>query len=307
MKNPNLSTKKPKLTVCVCTYNRAALLGRTLDAMAAMEIPAGVDWELLVIDNNSTDRTKDVALGFRGRLPLRYVFEREQGLSNARNRALEECRSDLLIYIDDDATVAKGCLAAYSRASHYFPEANYFGGRILLNWEDDRPRWVRDENMPLLAGLFGRYDLGTSVREYLPMDPLPFGGNFAITRKVFESLPQFRPDLGVTGKNIGRGEETEYLMRARESGFFGVYVGKAVCYHRIGREKLSLGYMLRYGIEKGIAERRINGFRGDHGSALLDMAKNALKGLFQLAKGRGDRFRQCVINMGIQRGLRVRK
>lgn len=292
-----------EVTVCICTYNRARSLAMTLNSLRVSLPVLDFNWELLVVDNNSKDDTKDLTCGFMDRLPARYVHESKQGLSNARNRAMRECRGDLLVFTDDDVEFSPDWLRQFVNAARSFSDVDYFGGRILLRWQNGRPSWVRDEGMPLLGGLFGYYDLGTDTRRYEPADLGPCGANFALRRRLFEYVGSFRTDLGVSGPIPGRGEETEYLGRARNQGFGGVYVGSAVCYHRVDPNNLRLSYLYRFGVQKGIAEVRIKpdcDLKGSYARELMF----ALKGLFQLGKGKGDRFRQCVINMGIQAGLR---
>lgn len=290
------------ITIAICTYNRADSLSRTLESLVAQNGLKKVGWELLLIDNNSTDTTPAVAKRFGQQLPLRYLFEPEQGLSSARNRALREFRGELLIFTDDDVVLDNEWLAAWGRADFQFPEAVYFGGRILPLWEGNRPRWLVDPSLSLISGLLVHYDLGEEYRWFKDGDPLPFGANFAIRRSLAQTLEPFRLDLGVKGGSSGRGEEGEYLGRARQSGAKGAYLGSAVCYHAQHPQRFQLTYLYCYGIEKGKAAALMG--KGDSGS-LLAQLQFFLKGIGQLFKGRGDRFRQCVINIGIQRGLKL--
>jgi len=297
------SDKRLFISVCICTYNRAKSLSAALQSLTAMEREEDLTWEVLLVDNNSSDNTRSVADSFSNKLPLRYVFEPKQGLSHARNRAITECRSDILLFTDDDVVVEPAWLKKYVAAAQRFPGADYFGGRVLPHWQDGRPPWLRDEPMPLLSGLFIWYDLGQDTRQYVHTELLPYGASFAIRRRLFERLEPFRVDLGVSGNTPGRGEEAEYLSRARAGGSEGIYVGTAVCHHWVDLERLKLSYMYRFGIQKGIEQVIIAG-RTYSGNTYLSELKYGLRGLFQLLKGRGDRFRQCVINMGIQNGLR---
>jgi glycosyltransferase involved in cell wall biosynthesis len=254
----------------------------------------------LLIDNNSSDATAQVAERFKSKLPLRYVFEGVQGLSAARNRALKEFIGDLLAFTDDDVVLDQHWLAAYCRAAHEFSDAAYFGGRILPLWEGDKPRWLADPGLSLISGLLVYYDMGDQDRWLTESDALPFGASFAIRRHLAHQLPVFRTDLGVSGGSLGRGEEADYLQRARNRGERGSYVGQAICYHVQSSHRFRIPYLFRYGISKGQAE------------ALMSLQPRAsrarqleflVRGLWQLLKGRGDRFRQCVINMGIQEGI----
>lgn len=290
------------ISVCICTYNRADSLARTLDSLLVQEAINEFSWELLLIDNNSTDNTREVALKYQSNLPLRYLFEPEQGLSSARNRALLEFYGDLLIFTDDDVVLDAGWLSAYAEAVLAHPEADYFGGRILPKWLDRKPTWLSDPSLALISGLLVYFDLGDSNTAFLDTDPIPFGANFAVSKKIISKLSPFRVDLGVKGTGSGRGEETEFIDRARASGAMGVYLANAVCYHIQDPQRLTLKYMYRYGVETGRAERlRGSANEGTFGSEILF----CLRGLVQLLKGRGDRFRQCVINAGIQKGLRT--
>ena len=258
-------------------------------------------WELLVIDNNSSDATRAVVAEFESALPVRYVFEAEQGLSLARNRAIREFRGDLLLFTDDDVTVDRSWLVAYEDAALRFPHAWFFGGRIVPFWPEGRPRWLKDEGLTLISGVLVNFQLGDETREFCADDPLPFGASFALRRAAIDTIGEFRRDLGVTGGVPGRGEESEYLRRVRAAGFSGVYVGASAAHHWTDPRRLKLGHLFRYGVQTGVAEKRT----GSAGvGSLMQAMLFAIRGCLQLLRGRRDRFCQCVINVGIQMGLR---
>lgn len=293
------------ISVAICTYNRADSLADTLEHLCRLEGIEGLRWELLLIDNNCLDHTARVAQVFRDRLPLRYLVETSQGLSHGRNRAIREAGGGVLIYTDDDVRPEPRWLLAYAEAFRRYPDAEYFGGRIIPYWPEGKPGWVRDIDLPLLGGLFGTYDRGDETHDYSPDEMHPFGANFALRRSLFERLEPFRTDLGVIGGVPGRGEEAEYFQRVRCESMRGVYVPEAKILHRVDAAHLTLRYLYRYGVQKGIAAVRMSG--GDaagNGSRLREL-EYGLKGAWQMLKGRGDRARQCVINMGIQRGMRA--
>lgn len=273
------------LTVAICTYNRADSLEDTLAHLCRLQGVDGLRWELLLVDNNCTDHTQEVVARFTGRLPLRPLVERSQGLSHGRNRALREARGDLLVFTDDDVRPVPAWLGAYADAARDYPEADYLGGRIQPWWPQGKPGWVRDINMPLLAGLFGTYDLGAVRHWYAPAELHPFGANFALRRSLFERSAPFRTDLGVVGSVPGRGEEAEYFQRASADGARGLYVPAARVLHRVDASHLTLGYLYRYGEQKGIASRRMHGDAGAPGR--ISEGAYLAKGLWQLLKGRG--------------------
>jgi len=258
--------------------------------------------EVLVVDNNSTDITPRVLEAFQKQLPIRCVTESQQGLANARNRAATEFRGDVILFTDDDVRLERGWLAGYQDAIRRFPNAEYFGGRILPDWGPAKPQWIGDEPLPLIDGVLVWFDHGVETRLLLETEALPFGASFAVKRSLFEKLGFFRADLGTGGAALGRGEETEYLMRARDAGVQGVYVGEAVCFHSYDPRRLTLPALYYFGMLCGKSHNAI--FARKPCGSYWAASSFLLRGLYQLAKGRGDRFRQCVINAGIQVGTR---
>jgi glycosyltransferase involved in cell wall biosynthesis len=277
-------------------------LAQTLRTLEKIKQAIGLSWRIMVIDNNSDDETPSVCREFQSALPLNYLFEPIQGLSTARNRAIKECGDEYLLFLDDDMNVAPDWLRGYAGAFERFPKAEYFGGRITTEWKGSKPDWVENENSPLLSGLFGHYDLGAHTRRYEADDPLPFGGNFAIKKGLSDRIGPFRTDLGVKGNQMRRGEETEYLARAKLAGAAGVYVGEAVCGHRLRSDKLRLIHMFRHGKQKGISDAMCGTNRkdGSYARAVWFL----IRGLRQLGVGREQLFRQCVINAGMELGAR---
>ncbi len=279
------------ITVAVCTFNRAASLRRTLASIAACRVPAGLTWELLVVDNTSTDGTRGIVREWESTLPLRYLFEPAQGLSHARNRAAaESAASSLLVFTDDDVRVETDWIAAYASAADARPEADFFGGRVKSLFEGGRPAWLADQNMDLLDGLFVNFDPGAASREILPGDVLPVGASMGFRPACFADGNLFRTDLGVCGRDKGRGEDTEFMERLLKAGRRGYYIAGALSHHEVAPERLTFRYAFRYGIACG---------RGVDGSRLRAVLY-LLRGLRQLGIGRGDRARQCAIRAGME-------
>jgi glycosyltransferase involved in cell wall biosynthesis len=292
----------PKLSICICTYNRGESLRGTLNSLASQNGIELESIEVLVVDNNCTDITPEVVETFRENLPIRRVTEGRQGLANARNRAAVEFRGDVLLFTDDDIRFAHGWLAAYQDAIRRFPNAEYFGGRILPDWGQAKPGWIGAEPLPLIDGVLGWFDHGVETRLFGATQPLPFGASFAVKRSLFEKIGLFRADLGTGGTGLGRGEETELLMRARDAGAQGVYVGEALCNHSYDPRRVTLPALYYYGMLCGKSHNAI--FARKPCGSYWAASSFLLRGLYQLAKGRGDRFRQCIINAGIQVGTR---
>lgn len=232
------------ITVAICTYNRAELLGVTLDSLACMAVPEGLDWELLVVDNNSDDETRAVVSTYEGRLPVRYLLERRQGLSVARNRVIEEARGDYVVWTDDDVKVCSGWIAAYADAIRRWPEAAFFGGPLLPWYEGDPPEWLT-RALHKVEGAFAVKDLGPEPVRLDGPGTYPFGANMAFRADVLRSR-RFDVRLGRKGQNLISGEETRLMHDLVEDGLHGRWVPGARVRHFIPRGRQTLSYLRKY-------------------------------------------------------------
>ena len=240
-----------KLTVILCTYNRCQSLAKTLGSVAASRLPATVDWEVLVVDNNSTDQTREVAEDFCCRYPgrFRYVFERQQGLSCARNAGIRESQGEVLAFTDDDVKVEPDWLWNLTLALHG-EEWIGSGGRIIPLWEAPLPRWLltSDSN---ITGPFGVFNLGT---EPGPLKCPPFGANMAFQRRAFGKYGNFRVDLGRSGSNLQGREDLEFANRLLAKGERLRYEPGAVVSHTVPGWRMRKRYVLRWWYWYGSSE-----------------------------------------------------
>ena len=144
-------------SVIVCTYNRAENLPSCLGKLALQEGLPGIAWEVVVVDNNSTDGTKGTVEELARALPIsvRYVFEREQGLNHARNRGVAESTGTYFSFVDDDIAVSPRWLASLYRALTE-NDADAVGSCIHLDERVRLPRWIAPEmlRLPRLPGLW---------------------------------------------------------------------------------------------------------------------------------------------------------
>lgn len=243
---------QPDISILICTHNRAEILGQTLDGLAAIQIPTGTSLEVVVIANACTDDTERVVADKSASLPmpLRCVVEAAPGLSRARNRAMAESRGVILAFIDDDVWVetdwAKGLLEAYARDG-----ADMVAGKVTLWWKAiSPPTWLDDR----VANLLNRRDLGAEIVELRNASDA-LGANFSFRRKVFESVGDFRLDLGRTGTDSNAAEETEYLERALLAGFRMFYAPRASLRHWVAPSRVSIEYFCR--VSAGNARSRV--------------------------------------------------
>jgi glucosyl-dolichyl phosphate glucuronosyltransferase len=243
------------LTVAIPTWNRAWLLRGTLEQLTQVRVPSGVEWDVVIINNNSTDDTERVIASFAHRLPLRAVHEPRPGVAYARNRGAQEAAGEYVLWADDDVLVSEGWIEAYCEAFARWPDAILFGGPIEP-WSDSRiPSWLR-RAWPAVASAYGERDLGPAPVPFADdMDRVPFGANYAVRREVHARF-RYDTDLGVRPGSIVGGEETRLMRQALASGGTGWWVPKARVKHYVARQELTTAYLRRYHAAYGRYLRR---------------------------------------------------
>lgn len=247
-------------TVALCTHNHADRLTRTLADLAQLRAPDSA-WEFVVIDNASTDETPAILAnhtwpeGWQARI----VREEKLGLSNARNRAIQEARGEYLIFMDDDETADADWLRAFERlVEQHSPDA--FGGQIDVLFEDMRPPWLADE----LLGFLGELHRSDTIVPLTEPDAYFHGGNFGFKTAVCKTVGGFDAMLGRKGADNTGGEEMDFYRRLLSAGFKVWWTPEAVIYHRIQAAKLQRSYFLDLHYRAGKAEairRRGDGAR----------------------------------------------
>jgi glycosyltransferase involved in cell wall biosynthesis len=234
------------ISVVICTFNRAESLRRTLDSLVAMRVPSDLVWEIVVVNNNSTDHTDDIIGEYIDRLPVRREFELRPGKSNALNRAIDVAKGDYLVWVDDDVLVDAGLLTAYVEAFRRWPEAAVFGGRIRPRYEAPVEKWVM-QSEAVLEGPYAIRDFGDQVRPLSADDEdhFPFGANWAI-RAVEQRAFRYDPELGPVPNRIRNQEETDLIRRLLGSGTTGYWIPEAMVEHCIGRDRQTVHYIAAY-------------------------------------------------------------
>lgn len=230
-----MSRSSPELSIAICTHNRAALLKRTLSALLRQAQPSAA-LEILVVDNSSTDATRDVVATFAG---VRYVLEPHLGIAKARNRALSEAQGEWLIYLDDDALPCAGWLEAFRTAIACY-EAACLLGRVLLEWEGARPAWFPPHYETLLSS----YDQGEEAHQ------VGAGGYLLTTNTAFKrvtmlDLGGFKTNLGHKGKSLLGGEDNDIFNRLITRGESVWYVPQALALHWVPKARQTFGWLAR--------------------------------------------------------------
>jgi glycosyltransferase involved in cell wall biosynthesis len=232
----------PRTTVAIITYNRSRYLRETLAGLALQDYPAG-EWELLVVDNNSTDGTADVVASFSGsEAPPRRIVETRQGLDHGRNRAIAEARGDVVVLADDDILMQPDWLSQLVGPieSDKARAIGVVGGEVVPVFPDGLPPWLEGAHGPL--GFRG--DAG-------PLAPgqAPMGANFAFPKWVFGRVGAFKTELDRQGSSLFGGGDSDMIRRVRAAGLEAWFVPGARVLHQMPAARLTLKYALRHAFD----------------------------------------------------------
>jgi glucosyl-dolichyl phosphate glucuronosyltransferase len=249
-----------QVTVILCTFNRCESLANALKSVAGSRMPESTAWEVIVVDNNSSDDTPRVVKEFQRRFPqrFRYIFEAKPGKSNALNRGIRETDARVLAFMDDDVQVDPDWLQLLTGV---FRDERYVGagGRILPERGFVPPGWLASLERYSLAPL-AMFDLGCDPGE---LKEAPFGTNMAFRREVFARYGDFRRDLGPQPGSEIRSEDTEFGMRVLRAGERLWYEPSAVVYHAVPRHRVTQTYFLKWWYGKGRGDVRESGSEMD--------------------------------------------
>ena len=231
-----------KVTVAIPTYNRADFLRQTLAGIAAQHFPRD-HFEVIVIDNNSTDHTRAVVAEFADRQPApRYLRETKQGLDYARNRAIEEARGEIIVFGDDDILVQPDWLAQMAVPLIADPgrRIGAVGGEVIPVFPDGLPEWVREWHAPLAF----RPDAGPLDSRHSPM-----GANLAFPAWVFEQLGPFHTALDRAAGNYFSGGDSEMIRRVRQAGLEVWFAPGAAVKHQMPASRTTFRYAARHAFD----------------------------------------------------------
>lgn len=229
-------------SIIVCTYNRAESLKDTLAALAALKARPDLQWEVLVVDNNSRDSTRQVVEAAQRNWPrLRYVFEPAQGLSHARNRGIAESTGEVILFTDDDVLPEPKWLEITLEGLTRY-QADACGGYIAPIWETSPPAWLTERFYGFLA-------VRTDCSDDYPItqaSQAPFGANMAMKRTVFDRVALFDTNRGRKGNVLASGEDGEMFERILAAGLKAIFLGQSRVHHKVEAFRLTKRYFRRW-------------------------------------------------------------
>jgi glycosyltransferase involved in cell wall biosynthesis len=270
---------KLRITVAICTWNRSKSLNATLSSLQRLIVPPEVDWELLIVNNNCTDDTDQITERFAEHLPVRLLHERKQGLSNARNCAVEVAKGDYILWTDDDVIVDPNWLVAYVNAARTWPDATLFGGPIKLKLEGRPPSWLLDMlGNEIFSSIYACRDLGSAPIKLNWNDwIIPYGANFFI-RSTEQRKFLYNPRLGRYRKQLIGGEEVAVVKAMIDSGAEGWWVPSAMVEHVINEDLQTETHLRRYFVGMGRSHFREEFKDPDHKLFALSLVVRLISG-----------------------------
>lgn len=236
------------ITVIVCTFNNSHLLKRCLHSLVKQKFSFS-QYEIVVVDNNSTDNTRSIVDEFQktDEATIRYIFERRQGLSIARNRGIQESKGQYVAFTDDDATADSHWLVSlYKAFTRSDPHPDVVGGKILPIAESPIPLWYPERAYSMLGAL----DLGPK-EHLLHENELIFGGNMAFRKTLFDEAGLFNEQLGLKGAKKCWSEDTEFIRRLLSLNKKVYYTPHAIIHHFVPARKLTLSYLMKRNFSQG--------------------------------------------------------
>jgi len=245
------------ISVIIATYNRAEMLRGALESIAHLDCE-GLSFEIIVVDNNSTDHTREVIESFMKRLPINYLFEERLGKSRALNKALNEVPlGRIVVFTDDDVVVEKNWLSAIVESCKRWPDYSVFGGRILPIWPNDEiPSWAISKWIQIRG--FNRHDLGDSDCQYKE-NWKPNGANFWARKDIFRGGRCFNEAIGPRGRGGTLLDDVDFYSKLTDDGYEFVYSPGATVGHHVRTDMLTPAGVRRRASLMGRDSARIAG------------------------------------------------
>ena len=256
------------LTIVVCTYNRKELLDNCLSSLEK-QTAYKKEYEILTIDNNSKDDTRNVASKYvKTHDNFRYLSETKQGLSYSRNKGWKEARGEFVGYIDDDSIADKDWIKRIIEFVNEKRDVQAFGGPYDRYTIEKLPTWFPPE--------YGKLFLGNKIRKVDIGKEWITGTNMVFKKDLLKRLGGFNTSLGMSGKKLAYGEEAELLRRIAKKGIAVYYNPKMIVKHLIDGRKVSFYWLLKSSYFNGINFWDIHGIQPNLISSIYSIVRTVL-------------------------------
>lgn len=222
-----------------------------LDAFCRLEEPEG-GWEIIAVDNASTDQTAAIIGSYSTQLPIVLLKEPRLGKNYAINRGLSYVNGDLIIFTDDDVIPSENWLVQWRKCADAYPGYSVFGGVIMPYWLKEPDSWILD-NVPLGVN-YAITEPDRQEGEILP--GLVWGPNMAIRKTVFDLGHRFDGTIGPKGKNYVMGGEAEFVWRLATAGYTPWFCKSAVVQHIIRGYQLEMKWIMGRAFRSGRSSYR---------------------------------------------------
>ncbi len=255
---------KASIEVLICTHNRVELLQRAINFLNKAERPADYKISLFVVANACSDETQHYLTRYQEsltaeRLPLTWITEQKPGKSNALNSAIPKLDAAVIAMVDDDHRVDTHYFTAIANALMQYPEADFFCGKIIPDWDGSEPYWVHEQGKYRIYPLpVPRFDLGDASIPVTQEIAVPGGGNLVIKKNLFLQIGDFSTDFGPVGHNLGGAEDIEWVIRAYRANAQLQYIPDIVQYHYVESERMTLAYVVKKAYERSSSTVRLD-------------------------------------------------
>jgi glycosyltransferase involved in cell wall biosynthesis len=237
-----------KISAIICTHNGQKTLRTAIQSLINQTLPKS-NYQILVVDNASTDNTREIVRGFNNEINLCYICEPKLGLSNARNAGWTKASGEYVAYLDDDAIACPQWLERILEAFRVVPQAGAVGGKVDPIWEMEPPAWVNDIMKRFLTVLdWSETPIVLNNSQYL------VGANISFPRKTLEKFSGFPTDLGRKGKNLISNEEIELINSIKKNGQVVYYHPEIAVQHFVPSSRLNPSWFRKRWFTQGISD-----------------------------------------------------
>ena len=241
-----------KISAIICTHNGQKVLEKAIQSLIDQTLDKK-DYEILVVDNASTDSTCEIVRQYEDQENLRYIFEPNLGLSNARNTGWKEAVGEFVAYLDDDAIACPEWLERILHAFRTVTEAGAVGGRTNPIWEAPRPLWLPDNMLESLSIINW-----SDVPIFLNDQQWLVGANISLPKKLLKEIGGFSSELGRKGNCLLSNEENLLIRKIREKGLKIFYHPQILVHHLVPANRLKKGWFIRRYFWQGISDAIFN-------------------------------------------------